>query len=87
MTTLLENFIISHLAVTLSHMDYGHHFHLGSTINIMSSPTQCLQLFVETKGSPYRFIIVGKLMSFKVAEDTVCAESAFLPPQKKRILT
>jgi hypothetical protein len=72
MTTSLENFVITHPDVTLSHTEYGQHFYLGSKVNILSSPSQRLQSFVENEGSPYRFIIVGRLTSFKVVEDSVC---------------
>jgi hypothetical protein len=72
MTTLLNKFVLSHPSVTLSYTDYGRHFHLGYYgVNIPSSPTQRLQSFVELEGSPYRFIVVGQLMSFKVVEDSV----------------
>ena len=72
MATLLENFVITHPEVTLSHTDYGRHFNLGNGINILSAPTQRLQSFVEEGGTPYRFIVVGQLASFKVIEDSVC---------------
>ena len=57
----------------LSHTDYGCDFHLGGTssVNILTSLTQCLQSFVENKGSPYHFIVVGQLASFKIVEDAV----------------
>jgi hypothetical protein len=77
MTTLLENFVINHPDITLSHMDYGQHFHLGCGVNISSSPTPCVQSFVENEGSPYRFIIVGELMSFRVVEGAVHFLSSF----------
>jgi hypothetical protein len=57
--------------ITLSHSVYGRHFHLGDGINIPSSPVQRLHSFVELEGPAYRFIVVGQLMSFKVAEDSV----------------
>ena len=72
MTTLLENYVVSHPYVTLSHTEYGHHFYLGCGVNILSSPCQRVQTFVENEGSLYRFIIVRQLMSFKVVEDAVC---------------
>lgn len=72
MSTSLKNFVNSHPTVTLSHTDYGRHFHLGKGVNIPSFPTQRLQTFVETEGLPYRFVVVGQLMSFKVVEDSVC---------------
>ena len=59
--------------ITLSHTIYGRHFHLGDSVNIPSSPMQRLQSFVELEGTPYRFILVGQLMSFKVVEDSVRA--------------
>lgn len=75
MTSTLENFVISHPAVTLSHADYGLHFHIGHDVNIQTSPPQRFHYFVENdgspEGSPYRFIIVGRLASFKIVEDTV----------------
>ena len=73
MATLLGNFVITHPEVTLSHTDYGHQFSLGPGTNILSTPTQRLQSFVEEGGSPYRFIVVGQLASFRVVEDSVCA--------------
>ena len=79
MTSTLENFMISHPAVTLSHTDYGLHFHLGNGVNILTTPSQRLQTFVEddgtSGGSPYRFLVVGRLASFKIVEDSVCASS------------
>ena len=71
MATLLENYVVTHPAVTLSHTDYGQHFYLGKGVNILSTPTQRLQSFVENEGSPYRFIVIGHLASFKVVEDSV----------------
>lgn len=71
MTTLLENFVITHPDVTLSHTNYGQHFHLGNSVNILSSPGQRVHSFVESEGAPYRFMIVGQLSSFKVVEDAV----------------
>jgi hypothetical protein len=71
MTTLLKDFVNSHPTVALSNANYGRHFHLGHGVNIPSSPTQRLHMFVETEGTPYRFIVVGCLMSFKVVEDSV----------------
>ena len=75
MTSTLENFIISHPAMTLSHADYGLHFHVGRGVNIQMSPPQHFHYFVKNdgspEGSPYRFIIVGHLTSFKIVEDTV----------------
>jgi hypothetical protein len=71
MTTSLEDFVIAHPQVTLSHTVYGQHFYLGHGVNILSSPAQRLQAFVEDEGSPYRFILVGQLTSFKVVEDSV----------------
>lgn len=58
--------------IMLSHTDYGRHFHLGYGINIPTSPSQRLQSFVQSEGLPYRFVMVGQLMSFKVVEDPVC---------------
>jgi hypothetical protein len=72
MCTLLENYVITHPAATLSYSVYGTHFGLGCGINILSSPTQRLQSFIEKEGKPYRFIVVGQLASFKVVEDPVC---------------
>ena len=71
MTALLENFVVSHPDVTLSHTFYGQHFYLGSSVNISSTPIQRVQSFVENEGSPYRFLIFGQLSSFKVVEDAV----------------
>ena len=73
MATLLENFMITHPDVTLSHTNYGRNFYLGSGVNILSSPAQRLQSFVENEGNPYRFMIVGQLASFKVVEGSVCS--------------
>lgn len=72
MISPLEDFVNAHPTVTLSHTHYGLHFHLGDGVNILSTPPQRLQSFVEDDGSPYRFIVVGKLSSFKIVEDTVC---------------
>jgi hypothetical protein len=75
MALSLENFITSHSAVTLSYSDYGLHFHLGQGVNILTTPSQCLRSFVENdgtpEGSPYRFIVIGRLASFKIVEDSV----------------
>ena len=71
MTTFLENFLANHPGVTLSHTEYGKQFCLGNGINILSLPSQRVQTFVENEGAPYRFMIVGQLMSFKVVEDAV----------------
>ena len=57
--------------ITLSDMEYGRHFHLGHGVKIPSSPSQRLQSFVDSEGTPYRFIVVGQLKSFKVVEDAV----------------
>jgi hypothetical protein len=73
MTSTLENFVVSHPAVTLSDTDYGRQFHLGTGISISSSPSQRLQTFVENGGgAPYHFMVIGRLSSFKVIEDSVC---------------
>ena len=69
--------MIFHPAATLSHTDYGEDFHLGGGVNIQSSPTQRLWSFVENEGTPYRFIIIGQLTSFKVIEDPVHAPFLF----------
>ena len=69
--------MIFHPAATLSHTDYGEHFHLRGGVNIQSSPTQWLRSFVKNEGTPYHFIIIGQLMSFKVIEDPVCTPSLF----------
>lgn len=75
MTSTLENFVISHPAVTLSHTDYGLHFHVGRGINVLTIPSQRVRTFVENdgslEGSPYRFLVVGQLASFKIVEDSV----------------
>jgi hypothetical protein len=67
--------MISHPAVTLSHTDYGMHFHIGHGVNILTVPSQRLRTFVEndgsSEGSPYRFVVVGQLASFKIVEDSV----------------
>jgi hypothetical protein len=81
MTTTLENFVIAHPQVTLSHTDYGQHFYLGCSINILSSPAQRIQAFVEDEGSPYRFIVVGQLTSFRVVEDSVRQGPSPPPPR------
>ncbi|KAF8803390.1 hypothetical protein BYT27DRAFT_7340883 [Phlegmacium glaucopus] len=62
--------IHSYPSVALSCTDYGHHFHLGHGAHIPSTPTQRLQSFVEIEGSPYRFVVIGQLSSFEVAEDS-----------------
>jgi hypothetical protein len=71
MSTSLEDFIDSHPNITLCHTEYGRHFYLGGGVNISSSPTQRLQSFVDDDGPPFRFVIIGELMSFKVVEDPV----------------
>jgi hypothetical protein len=71
MSNPLENFVINHPDVTLSHTDYGQHFHLGCGVNILTSPAQRVHSFVEIEGSSYRFLIVGQVASFRVAEDAV----------------
>jgi hypothetical protein len=81
MSLTLENFVISHPAVTLAHTDYGQHFHVGRGVNILTAPSQRLRSFVENDGSPdgspYRFIVAGQLASFKIVEDSV---GGSLPP-------
>lgn len=72
MATFLKIFVINHPDVTLSHTEYRQQFYLGCGVNISSTPSQCVLSFVENEGSPYRFMIVGQLMSFKVIEDAVC---------------
>ena len=67
----LENFIAAHPHVTLSHTNYGQHFYLGGDVSILSAPAQCLQAFVEEEGTPYRFLVVGRLASFRVVQDCV----------------
>ena len=63
---------MDHPGVTLSHTDYGLQFHLGTGTNIASAPTQRLQTFVENgSASPYRFLVIGRLSSFKIVEDSV----------------
>ena len=85
MTMLLENFCYESLGhYTLT--DYRHHFHLRSSVNIMSSPTQHLQSFVKSEGPAYWFIIVSQLMSYKVAEDSVHAKLSFFQ-LKNHIIT
>lgn len=71
--------------ITLSHANYGRHFLLGNGINIPSSPMQRLHSFVALEGSPYRFIVVGQLMSFKVVEDSV--RGPFFPFEKNTDLS
>ena len=71
MTTLLETFVTNHPNITLSHTDYREHFHLGCGVNIVSSPSQRVHSYVENDGTPYRFLIVGQVASFKVIEDAV----------------
>ena len=71
MPMMLENYMVAHPAVTLSHTEYGHHFHLGRSVNIPTLPAQRLRSFVEDEGTPYRFMVIGRLASFKVAEDSV----------------
>jgi hypothetical protein len=74
---MLETFMTSHPAVTLSYTDYGQHFYLGKGVNIPVTPPQRLRSFVKNDGSsgdsPYRFFVIGQLASFKVVEDTVRA--------------
>lgn len=74
MTTLLENFLCRHQTITLSGTVYGRDFQLGDGVKICTTPSQRLQSFIDLEGdgSSYRFIAVGKLMSFKVVEDPVC---------------
>ncbi|KAF8814987.1 hypothetical protein BYT27DRAFT_7249570 [Phlegmacium glaucopus] len=69
MTTRLETFIFSYPDVTLAHAGYGRHFHLGHANSIFSTPRQQFQSFIDIEGTPYRFIVVGQLSSFKVIED------------------
>ena len=71
MATLLENFVSTHPDFALSHTTYGQYFHLGNSVNILSSPGQQVHSFIESEGAPYRFMIVGQLLSFKVVEDAV----------------
>jgi hypothetical protein len=77
MTSMLETFMTSHPAVTLSYADYGQHFYLGKGVSIPVTPPQRLRSFVENDGSSgdsaYRFFVIGRLASFKVVEDTVRA--------------
>ena len=77
MTLTLEKFLVSHPAVTLSHAEYGLHFYLGKGVSIPASPPQRLQTFVENDGTPggtpYRFVVVGQLASFKIVEDSIRA--------------
>lgn len=81
MTLMLENFVMAHPSVTLSHADYGSQYHVGRGVNIQTSPPQRLHHFVENDGSPdgspYRFIIVGRLATFKIVEDSVRATLLF----------
>ena len=77
MTTYLENFLVNHPGVTLSHTEYGKQFCLGNGVNILSSPSQRVQTFIENEGAPYQFMIVGQLMSFKVVEDAVRSQFLF----------
>ena len=74
MSKFLKNYVLGHPTVTLSHTDYGEHFVLGCGINIPSSPTQRIRSFVENghAGALYRFMVIGRLTSFKVVEDPVC---------------
>ena len=71
MATLLENFVSTHPDFALSHTTYGQYFHLGNSVNILSSPGQQVHSFIESEGAPYQFMIVGQLLSFKVVEDAV----------------
>lgn len=89
MSIVLEDFVTAHPSATLSHTTYGQHFHLGYGVNILSSPTQRLQFFVEngTEGTPYRFLIVGRLTSFKVVQDAVGHLFFFYPLKKGAIFT
>ena len=71
MTLLLETFLQNHPDVTLSDTVYRQQFYIGCGVNISSSPAQCVRSFVEIEGSPYCFLIVGQVASFKVVEDAV----------------
>jgi hypothetical protein len=67
----LDDLVTAHPMITLSHIEYGRDFYLGRATNICTLPAQRVQTFVDTDRSPYRFLIVGRLMSFKVVEDSV----------------
>ena len=71
MSSSLENFVVTHPDVTLSHTEYGEHYFLGGAVNISTAPTQRLRNFVDHDGSPHRFFVVGELSTFKVIEDSV----------------
>jgi hypothetical protein len=73
----LEDFVGLHLTITLSQLQYGQHFGLGRPTHIGTSPTQHVQSFVDDEGVPYRFMVVGRLMSFKVVEDSVGPTSLY----------
>jgi hypothetical protein len=72
MPTCLEDIVESYPLVTLPYAEYGRDFGLGRAINIGTSPAQRIQSFVDEEGSPYHFIIIGRLTSFNVVEDSVC---------------
>ena len=74
----LDDFIDLHPMVTLTQPEYGQDFGLGRRIHIGTSPTQCVQSFVNADGLPYRFLLVGRLMSFKVVEDSVCVNRFYI---------
>lgn len=71
MTSLLETFLQNHPDITLSYTVYRQQFYIGRGVDIPSSPAQCVRSFVEIEGSPYHFLIVGHVASFKVVEDAV----------------
>ena len=73
-TAFVENFIVAHPDVSLAHTEYCLHFFLSGGANILASPSQRVRTFVEYDESPYRFIIVGELASFKVVD---CSVSPF----------
>lgn len=71
MSALFENLLRTRSAGTLSHSDLGDNFFLGTGINIMSSPAQCLHSFVKRGGAPFKVVVFGRLSSFEVIEDAV----------------
>lgn len=71
MSALFENLLRTRSAGTLSHSDLGDIFFLGTGINIMSSPAQCLHSFVKRGGVPFKVVVFGRLSSFEVIEDAV----------------
>jgi hypothetical protein len=74
----LDDIVNKHPMITLSHVQYGRNLYLGQGVNICTSPAQRLQAFVNEDNVPCRFMVVGRLMSFKVVEDSVRIDSSYV---------